>query len=113
MSFRLTPTRLAAIYSCLRAMPPFCRWKLPPADQITFKAVKRHDVYGEHDMTPNIIRVSTSLNGHWDTICKTLAHEMVHEAQRVAGEPRTHGEGGFMRRWRLVARRFGWDPKAT
>ena len=113
MSFRPTPRRLAALYSLLRELPPFGRWKLPAADSVEFRASRRCDVYGEHfhKRGRHVLLVSTDNHGHFDSVIRTLAHEMIHIAQVAAGERTTHGKQ-FDRRAREIGRRFGWDWRA-
>lgn len=113
MSFALTPHRMAALYGLLRDLPPFSRWGLPVADSVEFRASKRCDVYGEHFHRKgrHVVLVSTDNNGHFNSVACTLAHEMIHVAQVVAGERTTHGKG-FDRRAQAVGRHFGWDWRA-
>jgi hypothetical protein len=50
--------------------------------------------------------------GHFDTLARTMAHEMVHVAQSVAGtRSRSEHNADFYRRINSVARHHGWDPK--
>ena len=110
---KFTERRLAAMYDLLRTMPPFNRWKLPPSDQVNFCASARRDCMGEHTVHRSCHRVmvSTLKHGHFDSVLETLGHEMVHMAQAIDGEQRTHGEG-FERRARAVGKAFGWDWRA-
>lgn len=106
MSFH--PEHLAVMYDCLRQLPPFCRWKLPEADAIEFRAPCRKDDSGEF-IPPNIIMVSTHFNGTFTSALMTLAHEMIHVAKLNA---KNHHDALFKRRAKQVCKHFGWDEKA-
>ena len=115
MSLSLTPERLAAIYRCLRVFPPFNRWQLPPAHEVAFRAAQRKDCQAEHQPYTDgshSIMISTATVGHFNRAVVAMAHEMVHVAQDVSktATPAQHN-ADFMKRWGLVAKRFGWDPK--
>lgn len=113
--FELTPQRLAIWYDALRQMPPFSRWRLPVADDVEFRTPMRYDIFGEHVSDPQngvcVITVSIAMNGHLDTVLRTLAHEMGHAAEVVAGRRMTHGPH-FRRRMLAVGASLGWDGKA-
>lgn len=120
MSFPITPTLVASMYSMLRECPPFAGWHLPEADAVEFKTAARKDIYGEHiEKTPptrgarHTVTISVENNGHLDTILRSLAHEMIHVAQAVAKTAnKNQHNADFHRRCRQVGRVTGWDPKA-
>lgn len=116
MTFPLHPQHIEAIYECLRALPPFSRWKLPHGEDVVFRTAYRQDARGEYRRLPSgdhEIMVSTACCGHWDTIVMTVAHEMIHLHQERQGlaSPSNHNEA-FVRTARRVARMYGWDPLA-
>ena len=112
----LTPQRIAAIYDCLRQFYPFNRWKLPEADAVEFRLAARTDIQGEFDHargTPldgHRITISYLKHHHWDSTVRTVAHEMVHQSQEIAGTATTsqHNED-FKKRAHIVCKSFGWD----
>ena len=115
MSLPLTPSRLAAVYEMLRAWPPFCRWGLPAAADMKFHLARtrRWDAAWWIDGGKHNIEVSSSRNGHINTIVCSMAHEMIHVKQRKS---RTESAGvehneEFRRLAKLVCRRYGWDEK--
>jgi hypothetical protein len=111
MSFPLTPELLASMWDCLRQMPPFCKWKLPPAGMMEFRAPARADVFGEF-RAPNTITISASLHGHFDTVFKTLAHEAIHVVQFLdKTENKNQHNADFLRKAKLVCKTFGYDFK--
>lgn len=110
----LYPSELEAVYECIRSFRPFKSWRLPHADEVIFKIADRTDCEGE--MVPEVgaprILISSLHVGHYDTLHRVMAHEMVHLAQLLSKEPDWHTHGaGFQRRAKVVCRYLGWDPK--
>lgn len=116
MTFPLHPEHLEAIYECLRALPPFNRWKLPHGEDVLFRTTERQDARGEYRQLPSgdhEIMISTACCGHFDTIVMTVAHEMIHLHQRARGrDTAAQHNAAFVRTARRVARMYGWDPLA-
>ena len=116
----LTPQRIAAIYDCLRQFHPFTRWGLPESDAVEFRVAARKDVQGEFARTKwdrlngHRITVSYINNHHYDSVVRTIAHEMIHQAQEIAGtstKPQYqhyHNED-FKKRAHKVCKAFGFD----
>ena len=112
----LTPQRVAAIYDCLRQFHPFDKWKLPPSDEVEFSVTGRKDVAGVFDrmyrqpLKGHKITISYLKHNHFDSIVRTVAHEMVHQAQEIAGMATTsqHNED-FLQRAKKVCSSMGWD----
>jgi hypothetical protein len=117
MTVHLTPERCAAVYECLKQFKPFNRWKLPSAADVVFRTPARRDCMAEHvhapgDAKQHIITMSTFKIGHFDTLVRTMAHEMIHVAQAANGQrTRSEHNADFHRRARIVAKHNGWDPK--
>ena len=118
MTIRLTPARLAAAYECLRAFPPFCRWRLPPASDVRFTVLKTKAAYGQHRRLKysdkHFVYVSAGTVGHLNTLMCTMAHELIHVAQdvRKTTTPNTEHNAQFWRIAKSVARQFGWDERS-
>ena len=111
MSFPLTPQLLAHMWDCLREMPPFSKWKLPDSDAIEFRTPARDDIFGQF-VAPNIVTVSASLHGHFDTVFKTLAHEAIHVVQHLnKTDNKNQHNADFARRAKAVCKTFGYDFK--
>lgn len=111
MSFPLRPEHLAAMYDCLRILPPFSEWKLPESDAVEFRTPAIND-FGEF-REPNIITVSSARHAHFDTIMQTLAHEMIHLQQHITKtENKYQHNADFKRKAKRVASNFGWDFRA-
>lgn len=120
MSLPLTPERLAATYTFLRAFPPFCRWGLPSAEDVTFSVLATRNFYGNYSCTyrrdgsiRHYISVSAGRVGHMATLLVTMAHEMLHLRQELgrATTPNTDHNAAFRRAAARISRRFGFDPK--
>lgn len=117
MTVHLTPERCAALYECLRKFKPFNRWRLPPAESVKFRCAARRDCMAEHVHAPGYSRehevtMSSAKIGHFDTLTRAMAHEMIHMAQAIAKtETRAEHNADFVRRSLLVCRHNGWDPK--
>ena len=114
----LRPEHCAAVYDCLRAFPPFSRWKLPESDEIEFVVNLDPKVYGTCEFYPSsgraTIKVSAANVGHWNTLGMYMAHEMIHLYQYRQGISRhdVEHDADFRRRAKAICRRFGWDAKA-
>jgi hypothetical protein len=109
MNLRLTPEMLAAMWDCLRQLPPFDAWRLPSSDHVEFRAPRRHDVFGEF-RAPNIVVVSSALHGRFNTAFQTLSHEAIHFVQYLdKTESKSQHNADFCRRARSVCRIFGYD----
>jgi hypothetical protein len=117
LSLPLTAARLASLYEALRAFPPFCRLKCPPAAFINLRVSRHRDREGHYTRylrtDDHYIVVSSAKVGHFDSVVRTLAHEMIHLHQGVA---RTETPGAlhnaeFRRIAKRACDRFGWDLK--
>ena len=64
--------------------------------------------YDEDLDRPHIITISRLRNEHFDTIQRSLAHEIVHMSFWKTNGWDKHGKA-FKTRTRQVAREFGWD----
>lgn len=118
MALRLTHENLPAAYEYLRACEPFCRWKLPHADEIGFAVTRHRDRYahmqGYQRSTEAEIAVSERMVGTTKLLMEVMAHEMIHLHQHLkkletAG---TMHNADFMRRAKVVCKRHGFDLQA-
>lgn len=116
MSLRLTPPVLVTAYDFLRTTNPFSAWKLPTSDVIDFKIIKDSGYVGWYDIVDDVhtIAISKSLNGHMMTFIMTMAHEMIHLHQELAGSasPKSNHNIEYYRLARLVCKYHGYDFKA-
>ena len=112
----VTPQVVAAVWDMLRAMPPFCRWSLPPAEEVEFRTPQRSDVHGEWTRIVDghhIVTISSQTNGHLLTLIQTVAHEQIHAYQDIKGtSTRAQHNAEFRRLAAQVCRSLGFDEKA-
>lgn len=112
----LSPEVLRESYNYLKVTPPFRRWKLPDADEISWIVSNTKRVFGEcHSVKwkDNRLRknyhilVSCSLVKTTDQLMQTMAHEMCHIRCEELGVKATHGYE-FKRIAKSVCREHGW-----
>ena len=112
MSLPLTPAILEAAYDFLRTWPPFRQCKLPPSEQVEFHVTNSKKTYGQYS-ADHAIYISATNNGLSDTMLRTMAHEMIHQALRIKGDPKYWQHGAkFKAHARRVCKCAGWDLKA-
>lgn len=112
---------LAGAYEYLRASEPFCRWKLPHAeesDEVGFYVTGHRDRFGHmhgDKRSPNaIIAVSESCVGSSIKLIEIMGHEMIHlyqHRQRTETAGTMHN-AEFKRLAREVCRIHMFDFKA-
>jgi hypothetical protein len=110
---KLTPFILEQMYLSFSCCHPLRNWNLPPPELIQFKVTRESDAMAtyrdQEDLEkPHIITISRLKNEHFDTIQRSLAHEIVHMSFWKTGAWDKHGTA-FRTRTRQVAREFGWD----
>jgi len=109
------PDELAAAYEFLRATRPFNRWKLPEADDITFKVTSDPQTYGRFigDNGKLTIVISAASASHTIKLIETMAHECLHLHQHVAGhQTKAEHNADFRKKAKRVCAIHGFDPKA-
>lgn len=118
MSLPLTPSRLEAMYDCLRAFPPFSKWGLPEGKDIQQFRVTNHSGQEGHytryiGTNKHIISVSAKRIGHFSSLAQVMAHEMIHLKQGISKTetPNATHNAEFWRMAKSVCKRFGWDEK--
>ena len=94
-------------------MGPFDKLDMPHAHQIQLKVTRRKDIMGEFAPEENTIYISSARNSHFDTICKTLLHEMAHLYCYKVKEQEYHDHENkrFKAIIRHIASLYGFDPK--
>ena len=115
---RLTPEMLEGAYEYLRVSPPFCRWNLPHADQVSFRVMGTRDRFGHfrgrHKKASgddfSEIAISAGMVRSTELLIATMAHEMIHLRQYRMGARDTHGLT-FRRMAAAVCREHGFDVK--
>lgn len=111
MGFPVTEKNCAIIYEMLAQLPPFARWKMPPSIEVEFEVYNDPLCYGEFE-PPNIIRISKRKVGHFETLVKTMAHEMLHQKLYVMKDPKWDAHDGKFEEYGVrIANLMGFDPK--
>jgi hypothetical protein len=118
MGMSLTPDIIEASYEFLRTTPPFRKWQLPHADEVTFVVSRHKNHIGYHRGTrrkvnSHEIGISEACVGHTNTLLRTMAHEMIHQHQQRqrTDTPNAEHNAEFGRLARIVCRYHGWDEK--
>ena len=103
-----------AAYECLRAFPPFNRWRLPLADAVTFRVTNSRKELGSYD-TPkgkHTICISRKLVRSGQGLLCVMAHEILHLHQRVARTENCAMHNRAFRRLALiVCKEMGYETK--
>ena len=92
-------------------MKPFNTWNLPNTALINFVVTNEEDAYGTYvyDDDIHIITISKAKCSHFETILKTLAHEMIH-MKRYKTKAWDQHDAVFRRYAKSIANEFGFDP---
>ena len=88
MSIQISIETVEATYELLRTTEPFKRWKLPEADDISFRISRDNNNRGEfHVDAKGIPWITANQKYHstLDELLKTVAHEMCHLVEYRAG----------------------------
>jgi hypothetical protein len=113
VSLPITPERLAAVYTMLRAFPPFNRWSLPKAEEVKFHIAKTDKWHAAWwiDGNTHHIEASAKKHSHLQSLVVSMAHEMLHVRQRVAKTETKGAEHNaeFKKLASSVCKRFGFD----
>lgn len=116
MSLHITPENVELTYDLLRSTMPFCKWRLPHSDDISFRIMATRDYIGcFHGVIngPHEISISGTRIGSLDTLVRVMAHEMIHLKQETAGTttPNTEHNAEFYKLAKMVAKYHCFDPK--
>lgn len=112
---RWTPLIVSLHYEALAHTPPFDKWNLPPAEDITFKVFRKPIWYGYYSRDRRrvanfIIGIGPKV-GHLSTLHGTLGHEMIHmHLDRLGWAAGAEHNAAFRKFATQVARLQGFDP---
>ena len=110
----LTPAMIEGAYRYLLTTPPFHRWKMPEADELSFR-VSADRNYGWYDFHNGCHRISVSIKrvGQTASLLETVAHDMIHvyQAHHNLDSYSSQHNADFHRRARSICRHHGFDPK--
>lgn len=108
---KITPDSIRIIYECLMQLYPFNTWNLPPSKKIDFEVVNDKELMGSYTPEPHSICISKARHNHFDTICRTMAHEMCHLKLYLDGKQYELHNKDFIKLSKQVANEFGYDFK--
>lgn len=112
MTVLRTEEHCKAIYTLLCKLPPFEGLDMPRASQIKWIISDRDDVLGEYEPEPHKITISLARQEHFDNICKTILHEMVHMHLYLIGKSHYDKHDKTFKSWTAkIAGIYGFDPK--
>jgi len=111
---KITPKILECIYLTLAKCEPFTKWDLPPSEMCRFEIVDDHQVMATYEFDeslsrPHIFCISKARCGWYDTIVRSMAHEMIHCSRHKSGKWTLH-DATFKRRKMTVGQSLGFDP---
>lgn len=102
---QLTVPMLRHTYAMLRESAPMRRWGLPKSEGVEFKITRSALEYGSYRSNPHEISISRCMVKSVGLLVETMAHEMIHVRQQIAGAKRvadgTLGHGDDFRRMAL------------
>ena len=118
MTLPLTKEIIAAAYEYSRATPPFCKWRLPPAEMVNFVISNSPKHFAQYwwDGRDNI-EISAKAIGYTPLLIEKLQHEMNHMRLRMIGQESKKGgpsvhNAAFRKNAASICKVHGWDPKA-
>jgi len=112
----VTPAILSACYAHLRGLRPFSRWRLPEPEEVHFAlhSGEDHATYQVTEDGSHIIKLNSLTHTTHSQIMMSVAHEMIHMRQELAGRLpfKNDGHNAEFRRlaWK-VCKEFGWDAQ--
>lgn len=108
---KVTAQTLRAVYTLLRTLPPFKRWKLPTADNVIFEVLKRDKDHAslEHGKYP-VVSVNPHTHNTLLHVVESVAHEIAHMRQRKFDGGMTHNKR-FQKIALQICNSLGLDPQ--
>ena len=113
MNTLLASENVKLLYKTLTKLPPFTHLSMPEAHKVNFVIIRDPSVYGLFEPEPLTISISSGRCGHFETIIKTLMHEMVHLHCYCNKEDNyeEHSNKLFKKIIKQCAKLYGFDPK--
>jgi len=108
---KITEDNIRVIYECLLQLQPFKEWDLPPSKDIDFEVNNDKEVMGTYTPDPHCICISKARHSHFDTVCRTMAHEMCHLKMYLDGDEYELHDRKFDTLVKSIAKHFGFDEK--
>jgi hypothetical protein len=103
--------QIKAMYALFCKLPPFDKIQMPLPSQIKWVVSDREDILGEYQPEPHIITISLARQSHFESISKTILHEMVHMYLYIAGKSNYDKHDKTFKSWTAkIAAIYGFDP---
>ncbi len=115
MSSLVTVRRLRGLYALLLTFPPFDRWGLPKAESVKFETTASNEMWAVYYSEGGRHTISFSTTRLWSMqlLVSTMAHEMAHLKQELAGrlphEEGKHHNAYFHKLAQRVCEKLGFD----
>ena len=107
-----TIEHIKAIYALCCKLPPFDKIEMPLPSQIEWIIVHDVELLGMYQPSPHTITISLARQSHFDTICRTVLHEMVHMLLYLQGKANYDKHDKTFKKWTAkIASIYGYDPK--
>lgn len=107
----ITPETVKATYEYLLNFPPFCKWKMHAARNLTFLVTAYKTEYAQYDHAKKALRVSSLNVSKQQTLIKKIAHEMIHVHEDALNRNTVKHDSVFFFRCRdRVCKHFDFDP---
>lgn len=110
---KVTARHVRAAYAMFRSLPPFCRWGLPPPEQVRFAVNSVRGEFGRYESPGEHHRISVSRHNvkSFHALAITMAHEIIHLRQELT---KTHSDRAqhnraFVRTAKHVCRTLGFS----
>lgn len=112
MSSLATVEHFKSMYALFCKLPPFDKYQLPYPSQIEWVIVHDTELYGQYSPEPHIITISLARQSHFDTIARTILHEMTHMLFYLQGKSHyDKHDKSFYKFTAKIAKTYGYDPK--
>jgi hypothetical protein len=107
-----TIEHVKAMYALFCKLPPFDKIQMPLPSQIEWIIVNDPEILGMYQPSPHVITISLARQTHFDNICKTILHEMVHMLLYLQGKANYEKHDKTFKKWtHKIATIYGYDPK--
>lgn len=94
---RVTKRTMMATYNLLKLFPPFRKWSLPPSSRVQFVREKERGLYGSYLPIEGKYdhRIGINPKIGMTKFVETMAHEMCHMKQVLAGNKSMNCQGDW------------------
>lgn len=112
---KLTARNVRAMYDLFRTLPPYNRWKLPPAEKLRFAVTNSRKEYGRYEWWSGTSKRRIAISRHnvksFHALAITMAHELIHVHQELSGtySERSEHNRAFVKTAKHVCRALGFD----